>query len=1049
MSTKFAHIADTHIKNLKYHYEYREVFDRLYDILKEENVDYIIHCGDIAHTKTQISPEFVEMCSNFFRGLAAIAPTYIILGNHDGNLKNSSRQDALTPIVDALGLNNLHLLKSSGETQLNDDFTLNVLSVFDEEGWVEPSDHSRVNIALYHGSVAGVTTDTGFIMQHGDHDISIFDGHDYVMLGDIHKTNQILDEEGRVRYCGSTVQQNHGESNDKGFLIWDIEDKDNFTCEHHILKNPRPFVTIELTAKGRIPKKTHVEPGARIRLVANHSTPLNAVRKAVDVAQKRFKPEAITFLNRTAGDRGSIDVSGDFANKNLRDPVVQEELIREYLSDYQVEPDLLDQVVELNRAYNKIAEEDEEVQRNINWRLRSLEFDNLFNYGENNTINFEETSGIVGIFGKNFSGKSSIIDSLLWTIYNSTSKRDRKNVNIINQNEQSGRGKVEIDIGENTYTIERSAEKYIKKLKGVESEEAKTTVNFSVSDQTTEEPLNGMSRNDTDKAIRKIFGTLDDFLLTSMASQLDSLAFIAEGSTKRKEILAKFLDLEIFDKKFKLAKDLNAETKTHLKKLEDIDFDGQLQETQTLLTKNEVETEDFRDKCDSQRVQILALKKKIAGLTEKIESVPVDIINYDQEVENLQAAKSQHTRLEEKVRTTIQEIVEHREKQKKIDRFLETFDLEALEERREIIKSKKDELNKILADIALEERNQEVYTRKVRLLNEVPCGEEFSHCKFIRDAYSAKKKLTAVEGLLAEYSQQQGDTSTEIEKLDPQQVDWQFEKYAQVVDRLSTLTSEIAKKQLVVEKSKTAIVRTESEIAFHQSRIKKYEENRESIENLGRLMSQRSDVEDDLVELECDLDTCEEKVMELYKLHGGYEQQIKSLEAKRQEMEELRNQYAAQDLFMKCMHSNGISLDIIKKRLPLVNEEIAKVLANIVDFSVIMENDDKRLNILIKHPHFAPRPLEMGSGAEKTIAAMAIRLALLNVSSMPKGDIFILDEPGTALDEENMEGFVRLLDIVKTYFKTVLLISHLDSLKDCVDHQIYIEKKERHAHVNH
>ena len=36
--------------------------------------------------------------------------------------------------------------------------------------------------------------------------------------------------------------------------------------------------------------------------------------------------------------------------------------------------------------------------------------------------------------------------------------------------------------------------------------------------------------------------------------------------------------------------------------------------------------------------------------------------------------------------------------------------------------------------------------------------------------------------------------------------------------------------------------------------------------------------------------------------------------------------------------------------------------------------------------------LEMGSGAEKTIAAMAIRLALLTVSSIPKGDIFILDD---------------------------------------------------------
>ena len=60
---KFAHIADTHIKNLKYHYEYRIIFDQLYEKLREERVDYIVHCGDIAHTKTQISPEFVELCN--------------------------------------------------------------------------------------------------------------------------------------------------------------------------------------------------------------------------------------------------------------------------------------------------------------------------------------------------------------------------------------------------------------------------------------------------------------------------------------------------------------------------------------------------------------------------------------------------------------------------------------------------------------------------------------------------------------------------------------------------------------------------------------------------------------------------------------------------------------------------------------------------------------------------------------------------------------------------------------------------------------------------
>ena len=82
------------------------------------------------------------------------------------------------------------------------------------------------------------------------------------------------------------------------------------------------------------------------------------------------------------------------------------------------------------------------------------------------------------------------------------------------------------------------------------------------------------------------------------------------------------------------------------------------------------------------------------------------------------------------------------------------------------------------------------------------------------------------------------------------------------------------------------------------------------------------------------------------------------------------------------------------------------------------------------------------------MAAMAIRLALLSVSSLPKGDIFVLDEPGTSLDEENMAGFIRILELIKVYFKNVLLISHLDSLKDSVDMQIVIEKEAGFAKVN-
>ena len=224
---RFAHIADTHIRNLKYHFEYREVFKQLYKSLREEKVDYIIHCGDIAHTKTQISPEFVDMCREFFENLAAIAPTYIILGNHDGNLRNGTRQDAISPIVKAINNPNLILLRNAGETKIHPDFCLNVLSVFDESNWTKPTDFGAVNIALYHGAIDKSKTDQNWTLG-GDHSIEIFDNFDFAFLGDIHKT-QKLDKEGRIWYAGSTVQQNFGESLDKGYLLWDIEDRNTFT----------------------------------------------------------------------------------------------------------------------------------------------------------------------------------------------------------------------------------------------------------------------------------------------------------------------------------------------------------------------------------------------------------------------------------------------------------------------------------------------------------------------------------------------------------------------------------------------------------------------------------------------------------------------------------------------------------------------------------------------------------------------------------------------------------------------------------------------------
>lgn len=1048
---KFAHIADTHIKNLKYHYEYKIVFEKLYNTLKEEEVDYIVHCGDIAHTKTQISPEFVEMCSDFFRNLANIAPTYIILGNHDGNLRNSSRQDALTPIVEALDNPNIHLLKNSGEVPLKGDITLNVLSVFDEEGWVKPTDPDRVNIALYHGSISGVTTDTGWVMTHGDHPIEIFEGHDYGFLGDIHKTDQRLDEEGRIRYAGSTIQQNFGETNDKGILLWDIQSKENFTCRHVEIKNPRPFVTIELTEKGKLPKGLKIPDNCRLRLASKNNLPIDVLRKAQDVAKRRFNPESVKYLNRSTGRKGTVhDMTDTLRVEDLRDISIQESLIKRYLKDYQPSPQLMKRVLDLNAKYNKVAEENEEVSRNVNWRFRSIEFENLFNYGEGNSINFDKLEGIVGIFGKNFSGKSSIIDSMLYTVFNSTSKNDRKTVNIINQNKKTAYGRIKLSAGDRDFYITRNSEKYPKKLKGVSTTEARTKTDFTCYDHKFKEErsLNGLTRNETDKNIRKMFGTLDDFLYSSMSSQLDSLSFIKEGSTRRKEILAKFLDLEFFETKFKLAKEDVSITKGALKKLEGRDFISEIAEAQASLDESNEKLLLKRKICESCKEAIKEHKENINIIEERISSIPAEIIDIVKVRRKLSNKKNQIISIRDQNIEYAKERKKDQKEYEMIINFLSEFDEKSLYNKQKnlddlysLIRNLEENLHRERGDLS---NNQ----KRVTLLEGIPCGSAYPKCKFIRDAYVSKAHIPANEKKIEEIEIEKTGINSRIQKINPEKVKSQIEKYHEIVDKKNELSNSVTTYDLKMEKNMSALKDLMAGVELLDNKISEYELNKDAIENLEKLNSGLEDLKFKQGESEARFEKCSEEVLDFYKIIGSLEQKIKHLEEERQSFKDLEEEFSAYDLYMRSMHANGIAFDVIRRKLPVINEEIAKILANIVDFEVFFEDDGKRLDIFIKHESYEPRPLEMGSGAEKTISAMAIRLALLSVSSLPKSDIFILDEPGTALDEDNMQGFIDILSIIRAYFKTVLLISHLDTLKDCVDMQIEIDKKNGYAIVN-
>ena len=590
----------------------------------------------------------------------------------------------------------------------------------------------------------------------------------------------------------------------------------------------------------------------------------------------------------------------------------------------------------------------------------------------------------------------------------------------------------------------------MKKLKGVVSNEARTNLTFDGSDPCSDglTSLNGTTRNETDAHIRKRFGTIEDFLLTSMSSQLDSLSFIKEGSTRRKEILAKFLDLEIFERKFRLSHEDSSDLKGVLKRLGEIDYDNEIALAELKRDEAHKELDKKAATCEQMRQDLIILETNYAKIGDQIASIPAERLDIKSLVEGRRDLEKKIENTNTNIVELKQEIFIYDSQLKEYDDFLTTIDIEDLLEQKKQYDHFKTLYDDTVHRARLMDNEYRVMSKKLELLDDVPCGNKFPSCKFIHDANTASVELPALETEIVDKIQEAREYKSKVVSVDSASMIELIDRYNSVVIQKNNLEIEKRDNKVSIEKLYAKVRIHKINLDTANEKIDLYEDKKELIQNIEMLLKERSQVDSQIAETKSSVIEFEELINQHHRAIGSLEHNVVTIQEKKQEHFDIREEYAAYDLFMRCTHSNGIAYDIIKKRLPVINEEIAKIISNVVDFEVFFQEDGRKLDILIKHPRHEPRPIEMGSGAEKTIAAMGIRLALLSISNLPKGNIFILDEPGTALDAENMEGFIRILQLIKMYFKTVILISHVDSLKDIVDTEIIIDKEKGFARVS-
>ena len=1040
---KVIHIADIHWRGLSRHKEYRESFEGFFQKARALNPDIIYVGGDIVHSKTQgISPELIDSLCWWFKGLSDIAPTHVILGNHDGLVLNKDRQDAITPIIEALEDPNIHLYKKSGVYPIknHEEFNWCVFSCFDEPGWKDIYiDSEKINIALFHGAVWGSKTDIDWDIE-GDVTVDLFKDFDFTMLGDIHK-KQFLDKNKTIGYSGSTIQQNYGEDPGKGFLFWDIRGKDDFDVEFYEIPHYMPFITVEWqgSVSDTVSKCFDFQDGARFRIKSKITLSQSDSKELQFILKKEKEAAEVVFKSESSMDVSRMSAAGNALNReNLRDPVTHKSLIRDYYKGQDIKESELKEFDILIEKYISQLSENQKTLRNTRWQINKLSFDNLFSYGEGNVINFDNLSGITGIFGKNTKGKSSIIGSLMYGLFNTTDRGPIKNLHIINSRKDNCNAYVDITLNGDPLRISRSTIKH-QTRKGEVYASTSLKVHKLNAEGEIVEDLTDEQRRETEKILRNIIGTHDDFLMTSLASQGEMNTFIKEGASSRKLILTKFLDLEVFEKMYDMAKSDSSEIRSLSRSQPALDWDEKIDDLKFKIIEDKNSLENANNAIEDKRKLLSSLKIRLAT------SDTPDVVTrkeYDSHLRNFKDANLKIKTMETERKSLCEKISAIEDKILKIENFAASV---KIDEFREKIEFQRD-LEKSILDLAhiAENQKQELDRQKksIKKLKDVPCGDSFPKCKFIKDSHSDKSLIEKQKNIVKECLK-----SLTVAKKSLTMI--LKEEYIEKIEKYETLLKKKSEMSITASELKIKNNNLSNEIGILES---KQIINKKTLDEMkARVASSESPsfvIRSNISKIEKEIQLLDSNKMNLFEKMTKRKAEIEQTKNSREEFKKIKRRLKVYDLFMQAISKKGIPLQIMMSQLPLINSELSKILQGVTGFTVELEAEPETnaMDIFINYGD-SRRIIELASGMEKMMSSLAIRVALINVSSLTKTNMLIIDEGFGALDDTNIEACSRLLESLKKWFKNIVIISHVDAIKDSVDNSLEIIKNGKDSKV--
>ena len=720
---------------------------------------------------------------------------------------------------------------------------------------------------------------------------------------------------------------------------------------------------------------------------------------------------------------------------NIQDPKFQQMMFIKYAEDNGIEEFDADAINDIDNQLN--TQIDYEVYDKFKkYEVKWIKWGNFLSYGESNFIDFTKLHGLVHLKGEpaNESGKSTLAYDLLHFLLFGKASSEKADVlaKLFNRHiPEATECFVEgcLCIEGQDYVIKRTVtrpklEKRTDKSKVVQKINYYKITNGVETELDDIDNMEGESGTETNKVIKEAIGNEKDFDLVVSANADNLKSLISLKDTDRGRLLSRWIGLLPLEEKDAKAREMwnheivpnliSSKYNREVLKSEIEELEGKKKEDGDTLARREKELEDTIN-------DIATLNNTKEALISAKQPVDSDLLKID--------VRTVETKLEN---ITSEGQKKNEELKVKQDRIAEIGDIDFSEDD---YKAKSKEKSNI--EIKQAERRTEI--KALKELNKQLEKSEF--CPTCGKRFDDVDNTAKIE-----------ENKSKIESLTKKGVS-DSEKLKEIEAELESMETD---RRLFIEKNRLEIQVEAIETNIKNLRLE-YKQNRDlkkRFETNKNLIAKNNEIDLSINTTNITISTKENRRGALIREIEGLKRNIVDYEREIGEKSELIRKILLEDkkvrdwkIYLRLVGKDGIGKMVIRQALPIINNELSRLLEGVCDFDVevtIDDYNDVAFNIVRDG---IVGSLNSGSGYEKTAASIALRAVLGKISTMPKPSFIVLDEVLGGVAEENYDNIKKLYDRILPDYNFIFHITHLEQLEDWSQQTVLVRKENNISKV--